>query len=303
MGMIDIKCSNCGEMVQLDSSRVEGFCSYCGSKIQIKDLTKDKPSSDDNDSKVKNYIALAESAIDGRNGEEALKYANLALEYDAFNVDVIELKMKALILIDLKSGVAKTDEIMACAKRVVERDPMKQTIVFNMFLHMASQLIDKKLKEVQNFDMEFRDNALNMTLLNQHIDKGEKLHKEALESLKYFYAIPREVVLNNKAFIDEAKVFIKTWNKYAVIAKRAIAPRSTEGNINQLDKLLTYLPESEHPEIILQNNDAVAEDKAYFNALLKEEQELADELNSSGSGCSVLLLIGIGLALSAMAFI
>lgn len=303
MGKIDIKCSNCGEMVQLDDSRTEGFCNYCGTKIVIKELTKDKPTSSNTDSKLSNYIELAESAIEGRNGEEALKYANLALEFDAFNTDVIELKMKALLLIDLKTGVSKTDEIMACAKRVVDKDSTKQTLIFDMFLHMAYQLIDKKLKEVQSFDMEFRDNLDNMTMLNMHIDKGEKIHKEALECLKYFYAVPKEAIAENKVFIDEAKDFIKTWNKYAVIAKRAVAPRSTEGNIDQLNKMLAKLPASEQAEIISQNEEVVREDKEYFDALLKEEAELADALNSSGNGCSIIVLIGISTILGAIALI
>ena len=269
----------------------------------IKDLMKDKPKSDIADSRLENYIALAESAIEGRNGEEALKYANLALEFDAFNADVIELKMKALLLIDLKTGVSKTDEIMACARRVVEKDVTKQTIIFDMFLHMAYQLIDKKLKEVQSFDMEFKDNIDNITMLNLHIDKGEKIHKEALESLKYFYAVPKEAIAENKVFVDEAKEFIKTWNKYAVIAKRAVAPRSTEGNIDQLDKMLARIPESEHSEIISQNDEVVSKDKEYFDALLKEEAEMANAISSGGNGCSIVILIGISLTLGALALI
>ena len=103
MGKIDVTCTNCGETVQLDDCRTEGFCNYCGTKIYIKDLAKEKPNMDNTDSRLANYIALAESAVEGRNGEEALKYANLALEFDAFNANVIELKMKALLLINLKT--------------------------------------------------------------------------------------------------------------------------------------------------------------------------------------------------------
>lgn len=303
MGKIDVKCNNCGETVQLDDSRNEGFCNYCGTKIVIQDLIKDKSFNDNSDSRLKNYIELAESAIEGRNGEEALKYANLALEYDAFNTDVIEIKMKALLLIDLKTGVSKSDEIMACAKRVVEKDATKQTLIFDIFLHMAYQVIDEKLKEVQNFDMEFRDNLDNITMLNQHISKGEKIHKEALVSLKYFYAVPKEAIAQNNVFIDEAKEYIKTWNKYAVIAKRAVAPRSTEGNIDQLDKLLAQIPESEHADIISQNNEVVAADEEYFNAVLKEEAENSKATNFSGSGCSIIVLIGVSITLGVLAIL
>ncbi len=300
MSKINIKCTKCGETVQLDDNRTEGFCNYCGSKIFIKDLIKDEPKSETSNSRLNNYIALAKSAVEGRNGEEALKYANLALEFDAFNTDVIELKMKALLLINLKTDVSKTDEIMACAKRVVDKDMTKQALIYNLFLHMAYQLIEKKLKDIQSFDMEFSDSLDNITMLNQHIDKGEKLHKEALECLKYFYAVPKEAIIENKVFIEEAKEFIKIWNKYAVIAKRAIAPRSTEGNIDQLDKMLSRIPESEHAEIISQNNEVVAADKEYFDALIKEANAAN---NSSGMGCSVIVLIGLSFTLGAISFL
>ena len=78
---------------------------------------------------------------------------------------------------------------------------------------------------------------------------------------------------------------------------------STEGNIEQLANLLTYLPDSERDEIREQYRNVVAEDNKYFNALLKEEKELADTLNSSGSGCSVVILIGIGTTLLAMSLL
>lgn len=92
-----------GETIELDDSREEGFCSYCGSKVSIQtlanqNLRKEKESTIN--PKLANYIKLAKSAIDGHNGDEALKYANLALEYNAKDIDVISLKMKALILID-----------------------------------------------------------------------------------------------------------------------------------------------------------------------------------------------------------
>ena len=129
------------------------------------------------------------------------------------------------------------------------------------------------------------------------------MHKDALECLKYFYAVPKEAIAENKVFIAEAKDFIKKWNKYAVIAKRAIAPRSTEGNIEQLDELLSRLPENERVEIIQQNNDVIAQDKELFEAMLREERKMTESYNSSGTGCSVLILIGIGASLLLMAMI
>lgn len=37
MSLVNIKCPNCGASIQLDNSRESGFCSYCGSKVQIQE--------------------------------------------------------------------------------------------------------------------------------------------------------------------------------------------------------------------------------------------------------------------------
>lgn len=301
MEKIRLNCPNCNESIEVDKSRSEAFCINCGTKISIKDLStnENKEQQKYRDSKLQNYIDLAESAIDGRNGEEALKYANLALEYNARDAYVIELKMKALLLIDLKTGVSKTDEIMSCAKRIVDNDPNKKTLVYDLFLHMAYNIIDNKQKEITSFDMEFKDNLDNITMLNQHISKGEKLHKEALECLKYFYAIPKDVTKSTSTFIKETKDFIKKWIEYAVVAKRCIAPRSTEGNIDQINKMLNWLPEIEHADIITYNSNVEAKDKEYFDRLLESEAQISN----SGNGCSIVILIGLTLTMGALALI
>ena len=33
--MIDLKCPNCSASISLDETREYGFCSYCGTKIQL----------------------------------------------------------------------------------------------------------------------------------------------------------------------------------------------------------------------------------------------------------------------------
>ena len=36
MGLISAKCTNCGKVIQLDSSMESGFCLYCGAKVLVK---------------------------------------------------------------------------------------------------------------------------------------------------------------------------------------------------------------------------------------------------------------------------
>lgn len=87
MSLIDMKCPNCGASIQLDNSRESGFCSYCGSKVQIK---KEQPKTIkiDRSEDIPNYLSLARTAAEASNGVEVLSYANAILEIDAQNAEV-----------------------------------------------------------------------------------------------------------------------------------------------------------------------------------------------------------------------
>ena len=37
MSLVNVKCPNCGESIQLDSDTSEGICSYCGCKINVEE--------------------------------------------------------------------------------------------------------------------------------------------------------------------------------------------------------------------------------------------------------------------------
>ena len=40
MSIVNAKCPNCGASIQLDDERKEGFCSYCGSKVEVEEAQK-----------------------------------------------------------------------------------------------------------------------------------------------------------------------------------------------------------------------------------------------------------------------
>ena len=37
MGMKSLRCPSCGANLEMDDSKEYGFCSYCGTKVQIND--------------------------------------------------------------------------------------------------------------------------------------------------------------------------------------------------------------------------------------------------------------------------
>ena len=96
MSLVDIKCPNCGASIQLDNSRESGFCSYCGSKVQIQEaINKIKI---DRSCDINNYLHLAKTASEANNGQETYDYANKVLELDSTNAEAWELKMVGIAL-------------------------------------------------------------------------------------------------------------------------------------------------------------------------------------------------------------
>ncbi len=91
MSLVNIKCPNCGASIQLDNSRESGFCSYCGSKVQIQEaINKIKI---DRTGDIKNYLSIGQAAEEAGNGQEACDYANKILEIDPQNAEGWYLKM------------------------------------------------------------------------------------------------------------------------------------------------------------------------------------------------------------------
>ena len=94
MSLVDIKCPNCGASIQLDNSRESGFCSYCGSKVQIQEaINKIKI---DRSGDIEKYLSIGFAATEMGNGQEAYDYANKVLKIDSQNAEAWELKMSGI---------------------------------------------------------------------------------------------------------------------------------------------------------------------------------------------------------------
>ena len=60
MGMISVKCPNCGANVEFASGRDYGYCEYCGSKVMQEKIIVEHRY--DESGKYENYLKLAGSA-------------------------------------------------------------------------------------------------------------------------------------------------------------------------------------------------------------------------------------------------
>lgn len=110
--MNQIKCEMCGSNDLIKENGVF-VCQYCGCKYSLEEARKlmgvvkvDKSDEEDN------FIELAKAAMDSRNGEQALSYAEKALEINAKNVKAWMLKMYSMEL--LGTDISKVGRYSGC---------------------------------------------------------------------------------------------------------------------------------------------------------------------------------------------
>ena len=155
-----MKCPNCGASIQLDNSRESGFCSYCGSKVQIK---KEQPKTIkiDRSEDIPNYLSLARTAAEASNGVEVLSYANAILEIDAQNAEAWFLKMQGQSMIS--SFLDFGNEIFVSAKKALEfdsSDEMKLSVYQHLLMCCINCLASCKayLQDTANIEAVYNAN-------------------------------------------------------------------------------------------------------------------------------------------------
>ena len=135
MPFVSAKCPNCGASIQMDNQQESGLCQYCGSKVQIKEaIAKVKI---DKTMSLANYRELAMSAFRGNDGDNALKYAEMALEINSHDAEMWFLKGRVALL---NSGkIVNDDLILECVRNAVKYAPNQQMRSdVNQFLYEAA---------------------------------------------------------------------------------------------------------------------------------------------------------------------
>ncbi len=119
----------------MDNQQESGLCQYCGSKVQIKEaIAKVKI---DKTMSLANYRELAMSAYRGNDGDNALKYAEMALEINSHDAEMWFLKGRVALL---NSGkIVNDDLILECVRNAVKYAPNQQMRSdVNQFLYEAA---------------------------------------------------------------------------------------------------------------------------------------------------------------------
>ena len=121
--METIKCKSCGAVQEVSSN--DTTCSFCGGIIEMqssKDFYKETISGE-----TGNLMAMADTAIDATNWEEALQFYNRVLEKDITNSDAWLGKGIAIVYTS-KIGELKTTEAIAYWKNAIKHSSNKEAI-------------------------------------------------------------------------------------------------------------------------------------------------------------------------------
>lgn len=191
MKFISAKCPNCGAELQVAENLKSGFCNHCGSKIlfepEVSDVKIDQTKS------LSNYRELAESALRGGDGKNALKYAEKALEIDAHDAEMWLVKLQALI--QMKTKDSNILEVSTKAIHHAEGNPTIITEVNKLLLKVASKNL---------YD------SIENSYYDEDIEK--KLKKRVLP---FVNLIDKKLLLDSHEQKEQVEKLAKKWKKHA----------------------------------------------------------------------------------------
>lgn len=241
MSLVNVKCPNCGAAIQLDSSREEGFCSYCGSKVLVQEaINKVKI---DKSGDIQNFLNLSKASIEANNGQEAYDYANKALEVDAQNAEAWYLKMRAVGLIGILKDL-KCDEVLTAGRKAIEFDnsfEMKEKVYSFYLLKCFSDLsfVIKHLLDVDSikklYEANLRVNVAEATTNTLAADTiCDVILQQKQQILNLRLAVPNSVITNNPQLASRTADIANYWVEF----QNAINTRFKAYGTNMSDEAL-----------------------------------------------------------------
>lgn len=181
MSIINAKCPNCGASIQLDNERSEGFCSYCGSKVQVEEAQKlmiQGTVKVDTSDELVNLYQIARRAKDAGNSENAHKYYDMILVKDpnsweaTFYVTYYQA-MQCRIAGISNAAISVTNSFPSVLKLVQDGNyslEEEHSIITEIFLR--SQSIARMLHGASKDFYEDTDAEIQYKYADEYIERG-----------------------------------------------------------------------------------------------------------------------------------
>ena len=147
---MQVKCPSCGATQNISEGQ---NCSFCGSVIEIESAKNNYQAA--LKSETGNLMAMAETAIEATNWEEALQFFNQVLTKDITNSDAWLGKGIAIIYTS-KIGALKITEAIAYWKNALKHAP-NQEAMGKRVAKEINEVVNKFYPSLENHFIQFKD--------------------------------------------------------------------------------------------------------------------------------------------------
>lgn len=296
MGLVAAKCTQCGANIEVDDSKEAGICKFCGTAfITEKAITNYNTYVTNNNNfaganinvvggDIDNYLKLANNAIDIANGQEALSYANKALEVNIECSEAWIIKMKAVSL-SATAGDPKFLELFTCGNNAIKfaADDKREEIEFKVnefyldFSHTLMLTAISLVSDTSNVSRLFQAAGFNLASISA-VQQGDAKVRETFEQVA-------NNAINLKSTIDVK--YIEEYEEFQQKVKKLAELYIEYCKADQArTKIYGLTPENCNPEatVIRRKNLSL------ITKGLKDENNVNEaeiDHSKSGSGCYI----------------
>ena len=160
MGMVEVKCPNCGANIELDNSREFGFCQYCGTKVvQDKVIIEHRGSvTIDTSEELNNLYVLAHRAKENGDTDNAQKYYEQIIVKDPTNWEAnfytVYYQSLNCVIANIKSSAINMTNNLDSTFRLVKdnySDENEKRTIINEIVHSVMVLSTTLLNGAINY--------------------------------------------------------------------------------------------------------------------------------------------------------
>lgn len=308
--METIKCKSCGAVQEVSNDA--SSCNFCGSAIELqqsKDFYKENISGE-----TGNLMAMADTAVEATNWEEALQYYNKVLEKDITNSDAWLGKGIAIVYTS-KIGDIKTKEAIAYWKNTIKHaensDAMSKRVAkeINKVVNSFYPAIENHYIEFNELDNSYRELVSRFDTLENALDYATQLDVNEIKYSETGYELCKRVIKLPQRYASNSKSAAQlsgtlgqfTSNKYAA----AQARRDSMDKISVANRRLEEIAKAsiivdgiqkkyvQAIKVINPNHYSVNELKLYEEA--KEEEAIKNARDKKRINYIVSIFVGMSL--------
>ena len=290
---MQVKCTSCGASQNINESQ---NCSYCGNLIEIETGKANYQST--MKSETGNLMAMAETAIDATNWEEALQYFNRVLEKDITNSDAWLGKGIAIVYTS-KIGELKINEAIAywknALKHATNQDAMSKRVAkeINEVVIAFYPVIENHFIQYKDLNNSYQELVAKFVTLEKAQDYATQLDNDNIVYFETGHNLCKRVIQipisfassDSAAAMAEGVIGAFQQNKYKV-ASASEARQSAIARKNEIRRASTIVFELEKKYVngikrIDPNSTIVASSQIDKQAKDKKKSEISAAFKES----------------------